>query len=192
MAHLCIVELLLKNLNIEAVLPPGVQHQRLTDLSCWPIDLKSEYIYNRDLPFKCSVSTWRRFKYLTWRRHSPSVSTACSLAGPLCWRCPLQFPASELHVCLLLGKPAVVAETSRSTAVSQARESAAEMRVCHRALTSIFSGPCIFSCAANAFLKGVGVLGVGIVTVLRNVGVRELKWQRMQYVVHVTLRWSAA
>lgn len=72
------------------------------------------------------------------------------------------------------------------------------MRVCNRALTSIFSGPCIFSCAAKAFLKGVGVLGVGIVTVLRNVGVRDLKWKRIQYVVHnlwqVTLRfsWNAA
>lgn len=56
-AHLCIVQLLLKDLNIEAVLPPGVQHQRFAYLSCWPIDLKSEYVLNRDLPFKCSVST---------------------------------------------------------------------------------------------------------------------------------------
>lgn len=88
-----------------------------------------------------------------------------------------------------------MAETSRSTAVSQEKESATAMRMCDRALTSIFSGPCIFSCAAKAFLKGVGVLGVGIVTVLRNVGVRDLKWQRIQYVVHklweVTLRsWN--
>lgn len=41
MAHLCIVELLLKDLNVEAVFPPGVQHQRLSHLSCGPIDLKS-------------------------------------------------------------------------------------------------------------------------------------------------------
>lgn len=53
-AHLCIVELLLKDVNIEAVFPPGVQHQRLSHLSRGPIDLKSNnYIYNQDFPLKC-------------------------------------------------------------------------------------------------------------------------------------------
>lgn len=56
MTHLCIVELLLKDLNIEAVLPPGVQHQRLAHLSCRPIDLKSKL--HLDLPFKW----WRSLK----------------------------------------------------------------------------------------------------------------------------------
>lgn len=51
-----------------------------------------------------------------------------------------------------------------------------------RAITSIFSGPCIFSWAAKAFLKGVGVLGVGIVTDLRNLGVCDLEsLQRIWY-----------
>lgn len=54
--------------------------------------------------------------------------------------------------------------------------------------TSIFSGPCIFSCAAKAFLKGVGVLGVGIMTVLRNLGVLELgSWQIMWSNMHPPL-----
>lgn len=47
------------------------------------------------------------------------------------------------------------------------------------ALTSIFRGPCIFSCAASAFLKGVGVLGVGTVTVLRSLGVRKLDFLKI-------------
>jgi hypothetical protein len=42
-------------------------------------------------------------------------------------------------------------------------------------LTSILTGPCIFSCAARAFLNGVGVLGVGIMTVFRYFGVLELR-----------------
>lgn len=41
-------------------------------------------------------------------------------------------------------------------------------------LTTIFSGPCIFSWAARAFLNGVGVLGVGTMMDLRILGVLKL------------------
>lgn len=60
-------------------------------------------------------------------------------------------------------------------------------------LTSIFSGPCIFSWAAKAFLKGVGVLGVGIMTVLWNLGVLELEsWQSLQIHLVLTIRWKVS
>lgn len=74
MAHLCIVELLLKDLNIEAVLPPGVQHKRLSHLSCGPIDLKSnKHIWNQDLPMKC------------WIRACKSVVTAPTFCFHSLW-----------------------------------------------------------------------------------------------------------
>lgn len=40
--------------------------------------------------------------------------------------------------------------------------------------TTIFKGPCIFSWAAKAFLKGVGVLGVWTIIDLRTFGVLKL------------------
>lgn len=127
-----------------------------------------------------------------WGLHPRSVSTVCSRAGLLCWRCPLRFPASGLLVCLLQESPAAVAETERAVmpfaGMNQAPVGVILTQRWNWALTSIFSGPCIFSWAAKAFLKGVGVLGVAVVTVLRNVGVRDLtRWQRKNEVVYKLL-----
>lgn len=111
MAHLCIVELLLKDLNVEAVFPPGVQHQRLSHLLCGPIDLKlNKHVFEQ-------LFTLEMLNGSLWKcggLHPRSVSTACGRAGLLCWRCPLRFPASGLRVCLLLESPAAVAETERA------------------------------------------------------------------------------